>query len=76
MKPIHRSGTRKSAIARATLKSGKGTVRVNKRHIEIFEPLLQRMKMMEPLLIAGESAQKVNIDVSVHGGGFNAQRRG
>ncbi len=73
MKIIQTSGKRKSAIARATLREGKGRVRINKIPIEIFEPEMARMKIMEPLMLAGDLAQKVDIDVTTQGGGFMGQ---
>ena len=73
MKPIQSSGKRKTAIARATLYDGTGVVRINKRPLEIFEPEMARMKVMEPLILAGDLAKKVDIDVDVHGGGFMGQ---
>ena len=72
-KTIQVSGSRKRAVARASLSTGKGTVRVNSKKLEIYEPEMQRMKIMEPLLIAGDVAKKLDIDVKVNGGGFNAQ---
>ena len=49
MKVVNSSGKRKTAIARATIKGGKGRVRVNSVPLEILEPELARLKMMEPL---------------------------
>jgi len=72
-KLINTSGKRKSAIARATVKSGKGRVRVNRKPIELVEPEVARLKMMEPLVLAREKAQKVDISVNVKGGGFMGQ---
>ena len=51
-KVVNTSGKRKTAIARATLKPGKGRVRVNGSPIHIMEPELARRKALEPLLIA------------------------
>lgn len=73
MNVIHVSGTRKRAIARATLRAGAGVVRVNSRLIDYVEPLLYRMKIQEPIIIAGDKAKKVNIDIKVFGGGMSAQ---
>lgn len=72
-KLINTSGKRKSAIARATVKSGKGRIRVNRKPIELVEPEVARLKMMEPLILAREKAQKVDISVNVKGGGFMGQ---
>ena len=72
-KLINTSGKRKSAIARATVKSGKGRVRVNRKPIELVEPEIARLKMMEPLVLAREKSEKVDISVKVEGGGFMGQ---
>ncbi len=73
MKNIHSSGKRKSAIARATLKQGKGIIRVNSIPIELIEPKMSKLKIMEPLILAGEIAGKVDIDIQVSGGGVTGQ---
>lgn len=68
------SGKRKTAIARATVRPGKGRIRVNNVPIEIFEPRIARRKIMEPLLQAGDEVWKqLDIDVKVSGGGFMGQ---
>ncbi len=73
MKVINSSGKRKTAIARATIKDGKGRVRINSAPLEILEPELARLKMMEPLELAGSRVEKVDIDVNVNGGGVMGQ---
>jgi small subunit ribosomal protein S9 len=73
MKVINVSGKRKTAVARATVKNGKGRVRINSVPLEIHEPELARLKMMEPLELAGDRVVKVDIDVSVEGGGVMGQ---
>lgn len=70
---IHTSGKRKHAIARATLKPGKGIVRINSQKLEVYNPLLARSKIMEALQLAGDVAKKVNINVNVFGGGWQSQ---
>lgn len=68
------SGKRKTAIARATVKAGKGKIRVNNVPVEILEPKIARRKIMEPLLQAGEDVWKqLDIDVKVSSGGFMGQ---
>ncbi|RLE51257.1 MAG: 30S ribosomal protein S9 [Candidatus Methanomethylicota archaeon] len=68
------SGKRKTAIARATFKPGKGRVLINKKPIELYEPEIARWKIMEPLLLAGsERVNKIDIEVTVRGGGFMGQ---
>ena len=73
MKVITSSGKRKTAIARATVKEGKGRVRINSVPLEILKPELARLKMMEPLELAGDRVVKVDIDVNVEGGGVMGQ---
>jgi small subunit ribosomal protein S9 len=73
MRFIHVSGRRKTAVARATLSPGAGIVRVNAQLLSQYEPLMSRMKIQEPLLIAGDAVKSVNIDVKVHGGGSSSQ---
>ncbi len=73
MKVIHVSGSRKSAVARATLSLGVGIVRVNSQILQAYEPSMSRLKIQEPLLIAGDKAKAVNIDVNVRGGGISSQ---
>ena len=73
MKNIHTSGKRKTAIARATLKQGKGIVKINNTPIEFIYPKISRLKLREPLIIAGDAANKVDIDIDVSGGGTTSQ---
>ena len=72
-KIVHVSGKRRKAIARATIMQGKGQVRVNKKLLQLYYPRLARMRIMEPLLIAGDIANKIKIDVDVIGGGWSGQ---
>ncbi|MCK5413846.1 MAG: 30S ribosomal protein S9 [Thermoplasmata archaeon] len=73
MKVINSSGKRKTAIARATIKDGKGRIKINSVPLEILEPELARLKMMEPLELVGDRVVKVDIDVNVNGGGVMGQ---
>jgi small subunit ribosomal protein S9 len=70
---ILESGKRKTAIARATLRAGKGLVRINKIPLEIYTPEIAQKKIMEPLLVLGDIVQEVDIDVDVSGGGVIGQ---
>ncbi len=72
-KIINVSGKRKMSIARATIKKGNGVVRINKKLIDVISPEMAREKIKEPLLLAGDKAKKVNISVSVKGGGVMSQ---
>lgn len=73
MKVVHTSGKRKTAIARGTVKEGTGKVRINKSPIELYSPELARLKLTEPLDLAGDIADKVDINVKVIGGGVMGQ---
>jgi small subunit ribosomal protein S9 len=72
-KVVNTSGKRKTATARAAVMKGTGKVRVNKVPLEIVEPRLARLKMEEPLFIAGKKAGKLDIKVAVEGGGIMGQ---
>ncbi len=73
MKIVLTSGKRKTAVARARIRDGKGRVRINKVPVEIIQPEMARMVIMEPLIMAKKLAEMVDIDVTVNGGGFMAQ---
>ncbi|MET1124082.1 MAG: 30S ribosomal protein S9 [Archaeoglobaceae archaeon] len=73
MKIVVTSGKRKTAIAKAVVRPGIGRVRINKIPIEIYQPEMARLKIMEPLIIAKDLAKQVDIDVTVNGGGFMGQ---
>ncbi|MCE4603839.1 MAG: 30S ribosomal protein S9 [Aeropyrum sp.] len=68
------TGKRKRAIARAVIKPGRGRVWINNIPLELYPIEMARIKMMEPLLIAGEAVRGlVDIRVSVSGGGVMGQ---
>ncbi|MFH0897512.1 MAG: 30S ribosomal protein S9 [Candidatus Bathyarchaeota archaeon] len=70
---IHESGKRKTAIARATIKTGKGRVRINNVPVEVLSPEVARSKILEPLLLSEDLWKGLDIDVSAKGGGFMGQ---
>jgi len=72
-KIIHTSGKRKTAIARGTVQEGKGRIRINKYPIELYSPELAKLKLEEPLTLAGDIADNVDINVKVKGGGVMGQ---
>ncbi len=72
-KNIIASGARKTAVARATIKAGTGVVTVNNEHVDHIEPRMARLKIQTPLLIAPDAVKKIDISVSVNGGGVNAR---
>ena len=74
-KVVNSSGKRKTAIALATVKAGKGRVRVNNSPIEIMQPAMARRKAVEPIAIAEAMNRLDSVDISVftHGGGTMGQ---
>jgi small subunit ribosomal protein S9 len=73
-KVITLSGKRKTAIARATVRSGRGRFRINNVPLEIYEPEAARQKIMEALLQADDDLlKKIDIDTKVSGGGYMGQ---
>jgi small subunit ribosomal protein S9 len=68
------SGKKKTAVARATVRDGEGRVRINSQPVELVEPEMARLKMLEPFRIAGEDLRsQVDLDISVSGGGVSGQ---
>jgi small subunit ribosomal protein S9 len=70
---VHTSGKRKTAIARGTVRDGKGRIRINKKPLELYSPELARLKLREPLELAGDIINSVDINVKVNGGGVMGQ---
>lgn len=73
MKIVVTSGKRKTAVAKAVIKPGVGRFRINKVPVEIYQPEMARLKIMEPIVMAKDLAKQVDVDVEVNGGGFMAQ---
>lgn len=68
------SGKRKTAVARATIRAGKGRIRINNVPLEIFEPQIARLKIMEPLLQVDDDVRnQIDVHIKVSGGGFMGQ---
>ena len=68
------SGKKKTAVARATVRDGEGRVRINSQPVELVEPEMARLKMLEPFRIAGEDLRsQVDLDIDVSGGGVSGQ---
>jgi len=68
------SGKKKTAVARATVREGEGRVRINAQPVELTEPELAQLKMLEPFRLADdELREEVDIEVDVQGGGVMGQ---
>ena len=64
-------GKKKNSTAVALCKRGKGTLRVNGKPIDLVEPQVMRMKLLEPILLLGhEKFSKFDIRIRVRGGGY------
>lgn len=74
VKIINTSGKNKTAIARAKITEGVGRIRVNKKPIEIYEPEIARLKILEAIAFIGDDVtSKIDINVNVRGGGVMGQ---
>ena len=73
MKVAIASGKRKTAIARAVVKEGKGRFRINHMPFEIYEPEMARLTIMEPIELIGDRVNQVDVEVKVKGGGVMGQ---
>lgn len=72
-KAIVVSGKRKRAVARATLKQGKGKIKINGVFLDNFADEVSRLRIKEPLVLIGDLVKKVDISIKVQGGGINGQ---
>lgn len=67
------SGKRKTAIARAIVKTGTGNTIINGIPLLVYAPEIAKIKMSEPLVLSGERGKLVDFNVKVAGGGFMGQ---
>ncbi len=73
MKIVQSTGKRKEAIARAVFKEGKGRIRINKTPLPLYKPEMARLKVLEPVVLAGDIVDKLDITINVKGGGTMGQ---
>ncbi|KIY50526.1 ribosomal protein S9 [Fistulina hepatica ATCC 64428] len=73
-KAVQTFGKKKTATAVAHAKEGRGLIRINGSPINLVQPEIMRLKVYEPVLVAGEdSFSMVDIRVRVKGGGHTSQ---
>ncbi len=72
-KAVVARGKRKLAIARATVKPGKGRIRINKVLLDSYNNMYVREIIREPLRYTGPEANDLDISVTVFGGGSMGQ---
>ena len=75
-KTVQTSGFRKRAKARATVTSGTGKIVINGVVLERWGNAMNRMRIMEPVLLAGEPAKKLDVIIRSNGGGTTGQADG
>jgi len=73
VKNILRTGKRKTAVARATIKPGMGRVVINGIPLDLWQPEYTRIRIRESLMLAGELSQRIDIKVTVKHGGISSQ---
>jgi small subunit ribosomal protein S9 len=67
---------RKTTVARAYIKPGKGEIRINGQDINTLESQAAKDLIMEAIVIsdlARDSLKKVNIQINIYGGGVSSQ---
>ena len=66
-------GKRKKAVARAFVQEGNGRITINSTPVDFVQPHYAQLRLKEPIIIAGDLAKRVDIDVRVNGGGVWGQ---
>lgn len=66
-------GKRKRAVARCVVKQGSGIVLINSRPLVNMKNEVLRLRLSEPLTIAGDSWKSYDFMVNVKGGGVSGQ---
>merc|ERR1712085_51098 len=74
MESVQTFGRKKTAVAVAYCKKGRGLIKINGCPIELVEPEMLRYKVFEPILLLGrERFANVDIRLRVKGGGYTSQ---
>jgi len=72
-KVLFTTGKRRLAVARGKVTAGNGVVKINSKPLNLWGNEFLRLWVKEPLLLAGDLANKVNVDISVRSGGVAGQ---
>lgn len=73
MKYVHTVGRRKTAVARAIVKSGKGSLTINNKTLDEYTNCkATKLRIQEPLIISNKE-KSYDIRVKVEGGGNSSQ---
>ncbi|MFV0248469.1 MAG: 30S ribosomal protein S9 [Tenacibaculum sp.] len=73
MEVVHKTGRRKTAVARIYVSQGSGNISINKRELKLYftTPTLQ-YKVKQPLMLT-KNLESYDIKVNVKGGGITGQ---
>ena len=67
-------GRKKNAVAVASVRKGHGVFRINGSPVDLIEPAVYRLKILEPIhLLGAKRFIGLDIRVRVRGGGYTAQ---
>ena len=73
-KAVQTFGKKKTAIAVAHCKPGKGLIKLNGKPLDLVQPETLRLKVKEPILLLGSKRfEELDIRIKVKGGGYTAQ---
>lgn len=72
-KLIFTTGKRRKAVARAKVVPGSGRILINSTPVNVWGNEALRLWVKEPVVLAGEAASGVDINVVTRGGGFAGQ---
>ena len=72
-KTVFITGKRKRAIARARFREGTGRIKINSVPIDMIKSEMLRLKVQEPLILAGDDWKRYDININVRGGGVVGQ---
>ena len=74
MESVQTFGRKKTAVAVAYCKKGRGLIKINGCPIELVEPEMLRYKVFEPILLLGrERFAIMDLRIRVKGGGYTSQ---
>ncbi len=73
MEIINTVGRRKTAVARAYVKSGSGNITINSRSLETYFPMEIFQFVVKQPLIVTDNAEKFDIKINLDGGGIKGQ---
>jgi len=70
---VFETGKRRKAVARVSIKPGSGIVKINTIPLERIGNPFVKMKLMEPLILAGDAWKAYDIKANTRGGGILGQ---